>query len=119
MENIRLGRISTFDTESGTASVYYPDRGKNATKNFPILAPFGIAQKFEKEDLVVVMYFSNSEESGVILGGVSEYGSVPKANTGAKEGALTVEAISVTYTAGGKKIDLKELAEKVEAMGAE
>ena len=106
MENIRLGRISTFDAESGTASVYYPDRGKNATKNFPILAP-------------VVMYFSNSEESGVILGGVSEYGSVPKANIGAKDGALTVEAVSVTYTAGGKQIDLKELAEKVEAMGAE
>ena len=44
---------------------------------------------------------------------------MPKAVIGAKDGALTVEAVSVTYTAGGKQIDLKELAEKVEAMGAE
>lgn len=66
-----------------------------------------------------MVYFSNSEESGVILGGVSAYGNVPKAVIGAKDGALTGEAASVTFTAGGKQIDLKELAEKVEAMGAE
>lgn len=119
MDNIRFGRISTFDAGSGTASVYYPDRGQNATKHFPIFAPFGVAQRFEKEELVVVLYFSNSEESGVILGSTSAFGKVPKTMFGVKDGALTVEAEKVEYTAGGKKIDLKELAEKVEAMGAE
>jgi hypothetical protein len=118
VDNIRLGRISTFDAGSGTASVYYPDRGQNATKHFPIFAPFGIAQRFEKEELVVVLYFSNSEESGVILGGVSAFGNVPKAALGVKDGELMAEAEAVKYTAGGKKIDLKKLAERVEAMGA-
>lgn len=73
---IRVGKVSSYDSETGTASIYYPDRGTNATVPFPVLSPFGIRQELKKEDTVLVVHLSDGAETGVIIGKYTSFGNL-------------------------------------------
>lgn len=65
---VRIGFISSFDADTGSASIYYPDRNGEVTTEMPVFAPFGISQKLDKDDMVLVLHLSNGQEAGIVMG---------------------------------------------------
>ncbi|MCI8950033.1 MAG: hypothetical protein HFG49_08325 [Lachnospiraceae bacterium] len=64
----RVGFVSSYDAENGTASIYYPDRCNEVTAGLPVFMPFGLIQPLKKGDMVLVLHLSNGSEAGIVLG---------------------------------------------------
>lgn len=64
----RIGFISSFNPNTGTAMIYYPDRCGEVTDELPVYMPCGLIQEFQKDDAVLVLHFSNGSEAGIVLG---------------------------------------------------
>lgn len=65
----KVGFVSSYNPETGMASVVYPDRGGEVTDFLPVLAPFGVKQGLKKGDAVLVTHLSNNYAAGIIIGG--------------------------------------------------
>ncbi len=104
---IRVGKVSSYDPESGTASIYYPDRGANATTELPVLSPFGIRQELKKEDSVLVVHLSDGAETGVVIGKYTTFGKVANSVIAVgDDGALQITSgeSSMKLSANGAEI---------------
>lgn len=88
---IRIGFVSTYNAESGTASIYYPDRCNQVTDELPVFTPFGLLQTLTKDDAVLVLHLSNGSEAGIVLGGYSVDGDVPEAGLSISNGNLILK----------------------------
>lgn len=64
----RIGFISSFDSATGMAAVYYPDRCHEVTDELPVYMPCGLIQSFQKGDAVLVLHLSNGSEAGIVMG---------------------------------------------------
>lgn len=65
---VRIGTISSFDKETGMASVLYDDRDGDVTQMLPF-ATFNEEYKVpETGSKVLVVHLSNGSEMGIILG---------------------------------------------------
>lgn len=65
---IRIGTVSSTDSETGMASVIYQDKGGEVTQMLPY-ATFNDEYKLPKIGAkVVVVHLSNGSEMGIILG---------------------------------------------------
>jgi len=102
---IRIGLVSSYDEETGTASIYYPDRCDEVTDNLPVFAPFGMLQKLHKGDFVIALHLSNGSEAGVVLGCYSSDGDVTAAR-------ITTTGESITFEDSSGTITLREIIEK-------
>lgn len=68
MEAVRIGVVSSYDEASSTASIFFPDRGSNATVNYPVLAPYGARQDLVKGAYVATVQLENT---GIVLGPIT------------------------------------------------
>ena len=66
MNNIRKGKVSSIDQNTGMISVYYSD-SENVTTLLPMLAN-GIYKMPNIGDEVLVLHFFDNESDGVVLG---------------------------------------------------
>lgn len=110
---IRMGFISSYNTATGMASIYYPDRCHEVTSELPVLAPFGLLQQLNKDDPVFVLHLSNGAETGVILGGYSVDGDVPAATISTDGSNLILQDASGTTTLGNILSRLAELERRL------
>lgn len=101
---IRIGLVSSYNAETGSASIYYPDRNHEVTDEMPVFAPFGIIQNFEKDDAVLVLHLSNGEAAGIVLG-VYSADETPGIGLSVSGGGLTLKDSNGSIT-------LKEIIEK-------
>ena len=86
----RIGFVSAFNSDTGMASVYYPDRNGEVTVSLPVFAPFGLCQELKKGDAVLVFHLSNGGSAGVIIGGYTVTGSVPTAGISVIDGNMVL-----------------------------
>lgn len=124
---IRVGYISTYNAEAGTASIYYPDRSHDVTAELPIFSPCGLLQVFKKGDQVWVLHLPNGSAAGIIIGESLAEGDTPKASIYVDNDSLTLKDPDGVITlrqviALIKKVDqlqdkVNELESKVEALG--
>ena len=96
---VRSGLISSYDQQTGTASIYYPDRN-DVTDMISVFAPFGLTQRFKKDDQVLVINFSDGEEAGIIIGGYQVDEDTPKAGLIENDGSLIMTDRSGTFSLG-------------------
>ena len=96
MQGIRIGVISSYDSSTGEASVFYPDLALTVTQKMKIFAPFGCRQTLMKDDQVLVVHLSNGSEAGIIIGKIVDEGAGITAAGG--ELALTGAAGSITLS---------------------
>lgn len=94
MGEVRIGFVSSYDTETGTAKIYYPDRCHEVTDNLPVFSPFGLLQSFKKNDTVLVLHLSNGQEAGILIGTYSSDGDVPVAGIANDNGNLILKDAS-------------------------
>lgn len=112
MDGIRIGKVSSYDEGTGTASIYYPDKGTNATEMFPVLSPFGVLQKLNKDDLVLVTHLSDGSESAVVIGKFSTFSATPKVNiTASMDGNIQVETGGTVRMKAGGELSLESGSE--------
>lgn len=64
----RIGTISSFDKETGMASVLYSDRDGDVTQMLPFATFNGEYKMPETGSKVLVAHLSNGSEMGIILG---------------------------------------------------
>ena len=98
---IRIGRVSSYDEATGTASIYYPDRGATATDTFPVYSPNGTKQILKKDQLVLVAHLSDDANAAVVLGGFSALGNVPGTVVTADNGFSVATGGSVSINSSG------------------
>lgn len=79
---VRYGYISSFDSESGMAAIYYPDRNDQVTQMLPIVCPFGLAQFFSAGDPVLVVHLSNGKSAGIVIGKTASSGASIRESNG-------------------------------------
>ena len=65
--NIRKGKVSSVDPNTGMVSVYYSDHDDNVTDLLPMLAN-GVYNMPKIGAEVLVLHFSDNESDGVVLG---------------------------------------------------
>jgi hypothetical protein len=124
---IRVGYISTYNAEAGTATIYYPDRSNDVTAELPIFSPCGLLQVLKKGDQVLVLHLPTGSAAGFIMGECLSDGDVPKTSVYADNDSLTLKDPDGVITlrqviALMEKVDLlqakvNELESKVEALG--
>ena len=107
---VRIGFVSTYNSDTGSASIYYPDRNHDVTDEMPVFAPFGILQKLNKDDMVLVLHLSNGEAAGIVMG-------VFSADEDAPEAGISVENGGLTFQDENGSITLKEIIEKCREEG--
>ncbi|MFW6680677.1 hypothetical protein ACOAOT_23930 [Lacrimispora sp. AGF001] len=100
----RIGLVSSYNAETGSASIYYPDRNHEVTDEMPVFAPFGIIQTLEKDDMVLVLHLSNGEAAGIVMGVYS----ADETN----EIGLLVSGGNLAFKDSNGSITLKEIIEK-------
>lgn len=101
----RIGYVSSFDPTTGMATVYYPDRSGEVTRELPVFTPLGMSQDLKKGEAVLVLHLSGGGAAGIVLGGYSAAGSVPAAG-------ITVSGGNMTLRDASGSISLKELISK-------
>lgn len=111
---IRMGYISTYEENSGMASIYYPDRDPNsATSKMPVFAPFGIPQSFKKDDEVMVFHLSNGTEVAVVMGTYTAEGGNQKVSIKAENNdivfSLSEKSITLSEIIHMKEVDIPAL----------
>ena len=119
---IRMGYISSFDASAGMASVVYPDRDATAaTSKMPVFLPFGVGQKLQKDDAVLVVHLSNGSEVGIVLGAFAQEGEAPGTSIASNGGDITFSAaagsISVSQLIGIRDTEIPGLKRRIEALG--
>lgn len=102
---VRIGFISSFDADTGSASIYYPDRNGEVTADMPVFAPFGISQKLDKGDTVLVLHLSNGQEAGIVMG---VYGADEEADTG-----ISISNGNMVFQDVNGSISLKDIIDKI------
>lgn len=102
---VRIGVISSFDADTGSASIYYPDRNGEVTAEMPVFAPFGISQKLDKGDTVLVLHLSNGQEAGIVMG---VFAADEEANTG-----ISISNGNMVFEDANGSISLKEIMDKI------
>lgn len=105
MDGIRIGFVSSYDAETGTAAIYYPDKCHEVTDNLPVFSPFGLIQILQKGDAVLVLHLSNGQEAGVVIGTYSSDGDVPVAG-------LSIEGENLILKDASGSIALKDIIAK-------
>ena len=105
MDGIRVGFVSSYDADTGTAAIYYPDRCHEVTDNLPVFSPFGLLQTLKKGDAVIVLHLSNGQEAGIVIGTYSSDGDVPAAG-------FTIEGGRLIFKDATGSISLKEIITK-------
>lgn len=88
MDNIKVGKVSSFDAASGMASVYFENTGQTTGK-MPVFAPFGAKQMLKKDDMVLVAMVGNSK--GIVIGGYTAAGGTSMAGIEEKNGGLVLK----------------------------
>jgi len=68
-EEIRIGKVSRIDYETGKIAVTYGDRDDSVTDLLPYLTFGGEYHMPKVEQYVAVMHLSTGAEMGVVLGG--------------------------------------------------
>lgn len=101
----RIGFVSTYNAEKGTASVYYPDRCHEVTAELPVFMPCGLVQMLEKGDMVLVLHLTNGSEAGIVLGKYIAETSSPRA-------AITVSGDQILFRDRSGSISLGEIIAK-------
>lgn len=102
-DTIRMGYVSTFDAASGMCSVVYPDRNaETATSKMPVFLPFGVGQKLNKDDAVIVVHLSNGSEVGIVIGAFAQQGAAPGT-------MISTESGDIKFTASAGMITLSQL----------
>jgi hypothetical protein len=124
---IRVGYISTYNAEDGTASIYYPDRSHDVTAELPIFSPCGLLQVLKKGDQVLVFHLPTGSAAGFIMGECLSDGDVPKASVYVNDDSLTLkdpdgvitlrQVIALMEEVDLLKAKVKALELKVEALG--
>lgn len=102
---IRIGVISSYNAETGSASIYYPDRNHEVTDEMPVFAPFGIVQKLDKDDTVLVLHLSNGAAAGIVMG-------VYSADEASPEVGISNSGGDLIFQDKNGSITLKEILEK-------
>lgn len=102
---VRIGVINSFDADTGSASIYYPDRNDEVTSEMPVFAPFGISQKLEKGDNVLVLHLSNGQEAGIVMG---VFGADEEADTG-----ISITGGNMVFQDVNGSISLKDIMDKI------
>lgn len=118
---IRVGYISAYNEETGTASVYYPDRSHDVTAELPIFSPCGLLQILKKGDQVLVLHLSNGSAAGIIIGESLSEGDTPKASIYVNSDNLTLKDPAGTFTLSqiiALKTQVDALEAKVSALEA-
>ena len=96
---IRMGYVSTFDESSGMCSVIYHDRNaETATSKMPIFLPFGIRQKLNKDDAVIVVHLSNGSEVGIVIGAFAQQDGVPRTSINTSKTDITFSVLAGSIT---------------------
>lgn len=109
---VRIGFVSSYNAETGMASIYYPDRCDEVTDELPVMAPFGLLQTLNKDDAVFVIHLSNGSEAGVVLGSYSVAGDIPEASITASDGELHMKDKSGSTTLGELLSRISELEKR-------
>ena len=104
MDALRIGYVSSYRPDEGTADVYYPDRNGEVSAGIPVLAPFGIRQNLNKEQMVLVAHLENGPENGVVIGPVD--GTETETAVTASDGEITLSGSAGSMTLS-EMIDLK------------
>lgn len=135
MGDIRAGKVSSVEYETGMVKVTYPDKNNEVTASLSLLSYGGEYSMPCIGDNVIVLHLSNGSSRGVVLGGMWNKGSLP---TEAKEGLyrkdlsktegrsylryddsngeLTIKADEIILQDAGHRISLSELIERIEKL---
>lgn len=109
---IRVGKISSINTASGTVRVTYPDRDDSVTAEIPMFSMYGEFKQLKVGADVLVLHLSNGAAAGICMG-LYNNESNPPANPSAiwrkelgdsngdaymefSDGNLTIHAASIT-----------------------
>ena len=70
MGDIRIGKVSKIDYQSGEIEVVYEDRDNQVTTGLPFLCngEYSIPDDVEVGDMVAVAHLSNGSAAGIVLG---------------------------------------------------
>lgn len=98
MGGIRIGFVSSFNVNEGTATVTYPDRCNEVTGDLLVLSPLGLPQILIPGEMVLVVHLDSGSEEGVVIGNFS--GADTGASISASDGNLKFSDASGTTTLG-------------------
>ena len=88
---LRIGFVSSYNAGTGMASVHYPDRIGEVTRELPVFSPCGLLQVLRKGGAVLVLHLSNGGAAGIVLGSYSVSGDVPGAGIIVDGGQMTLK----------------------------
>ncbi len=115
---IRIGRVSSVNAAAGMIQVVYTDRSGSTTSDIPYFSFNDEYKMPQKEQMVLVLHFSNGSAAGVVLGKFwndvnkpaetgenlfrKELGNIPgQAYIKCVDGAVEIFGSSVKLSGGG------------------
>lgn len=92
MGEIRVGKVSSVNYETGMVKVTYPDRNGEVTRELPCYNNHNEYDMLDVNESVLVLHLSNGSSRGVVIGGMWNKGNLP---TEAKKGLYRKELSKV------------------------
>lgn len=110
MGDMRIGKVSSINYETGMMRITYTDKNKSVTREFPMLNYGGQYHMPEVGQSVAVAHLSNGSSRGVILGTVWNKNNLPtegKKGVYRQDFSKTAGAAVQQYTEGTGEMVLK------------